>query len=776
MATHEEISGIFRRVKWRSKDGTDYIIGFLEDGTTVKGNAEEGELCEGTAYRFFGRWAESNNRQFPEPSFQFVCFVKDLPHSREGIVQYLLRELKGHKTGIGHATAHALYDHYKADAVRTIRMEPAKVASELNLDLEKTRHAAAILEEDKKCEDSKIELTDLFAGKGFPGSAIKACIQKWGPKAPAMIRRDAFQLLTNRIPGAGFSRCDNLYLSLGGDPSKLKRQSLCAWNGLRENGAGHTWHPVEVGIAAIKAKVGGVNIQPIKALRLARRSKLISVHRENGNTWLGDAKKTKAEQDVARIVARFMAKPAKWPKVQSSAATPHQREQLQFATPPHSRISILAGSAGTGKTFTAASLIEAIIAAHSAGSIAIVTPTGKAAVRITEAMVGYGIQDIRGQTIHRILEPNDPERGHGEGEWGFRFNEQSKLPCQWYIGDEWSMVDTSTFASFLRAVPPDAHILLIGDPFQLTPVGHGAPLRDMMAAGVPYGLLSEIHRNSGLIVEACNAIKDGKQFRTCQAFDTDKGDNLKLINVESSAAVVDHLRLMIQAMREAGKRDLFEDFQVLTPLNEKSDLARKKLNPILQDLINPNGKRAEGNKYRVRDKVICLDNGKYPDAAFPKVKHGVSNGEQGRVTEVSKDATFVEFPDLGDGPRVVRFPVKGELANSIDLGYAITIHKSQGSQWLVVVTIVDEAASRMGSRELIYTGFSRGKERQIVFGRMSTILRQIKRIELHNRKTFLKEKIAEELLVQSAAREILENHIREDASHVRAESIQAATF
>lgn len=771
MATHEEISGIFRRVKWRSKDGTDYIIGFLKDNTTVKGNAEEGELCEGTAYRFFGRWVEGSFRGVSQLSFHFVCFVKDLPHSREGVIKYLERELKGKRTGIGEVTANRLYDLYGADTVRKLRMETAKVASEAGIDLDKARLAAKVLEEDRKFEDAKIQLAEIFAGKGFSHKAISECIERWGAKAPAMIRRDAFQLMTNRISGAGFSRCDNLYLALGGDPAKLKRQALCAWNGLRENGAGHTWHKVEVGIQAIKDKVSGVNIQPIKALRLARRSGLIAVHRENGNTWLADGNKAKAETDVARIVAQFLTMPANWPIAKEARMTEEQKQELGLAT--SGRISILLGSAGTGKTWVAARLIRTILSERKGEPIAILAPTGKAACRITEVMAENKI-DLRGQTIHRALQPNNPERGHAEGEWGFSYNEANKLPHRFIVVDETSMIDTSTFASLLRAVRSDAHILLIGDPYQLPPVSHGAPLRDLIEAGVPFGKLTEIHRNRGLIVKACQSIKDQKPFEICQRFDGDF-HNLRLVNVGSPAGVIEHLSLLIESMKQNRNWDIFEEFQILVPLNEKSEIGRKQLNPYLQNLINPDGERAEKNRYRVRDKVICLRNKNYPSSDDPKLKHSVFNGEQGRVLEVSPVSSVFEFPDSGDGDRIIRVPTTGEFAGYFDLGYAITGHKSQGSQWPVVVTIIDEAANRICSREWHYTCLSRAQKRQLIIGRMPTIIRQCVREELSGRKTFLKEKIAEELLTQSVARESLENHIREDASHVRAESIQAAT-
>ncbi|OGT57704.1 MAG: hypothetical protein A3E01_02905 [Gammaproteobacteria bacterium RIFCSPHIGHO2_12_FULL_63_22] len=736
MATHEELSGVFDRTRWVSADG-DYVIGFLESGTVVKGSAEPAELQPGIAYRFFGKWVNDPNYG---QQFAFICHVKDLPHSREAVVQYILRAIAGHRTGIGEVTAGRMFDQYHADAVRKLRMEPAMVAAEIGCDLAGATKAAEILQRDARLEDSKIELMGLFAGGGFHGATIQEAIDRWGIKAPSLVRRDAFLLMTQGIKGSGFSRCDTLYLKLGGDPARLKRQALCAWWGLRNDGAGHTWHRPEVAVKAIRAKIAGTNkINPIKAMRLARRAGMLAVHRENGNTWLADATKAKNERIVARIVGRMMHSPSNWPAVHDMNLSLHQQEQLAQALT--GQIAILAGTPGTGKTYTAAAVIQAIVAAYTDGDIAIVAPTGKAAVRTTETMIAKGLA-LRGRTIHRLLEPRDPENGHGSGEWGFAHDENSPLDEKFIIVDEASMLDVDLFASLLRACRPSTHILLVGDPYQLPPVGHGAPLRDMIQAGVPCGLLTEIRRNSGLIVFACRAIKEGTRPMFAQRFDGPEV-NLVLTPASDGAAVVNELQRIYQAAIAGGRRNVFEDIQVLTPLNKQSPVSREKLNTFLQRLCNPTGETVNGSEYRVGDKVICLDNGHYPTRESAQVKAAVYNGEQGRVSAISVSHVEFSFPDTGEGPRELKIPVKGDKAKSFTLGYAITVHKSQGSQWPVVVVIADEAAGRVASRELWYTAASRASERCIILGRSDTVSRQCKRISLRDRKTFLVEMLAE---------------------------------
>lgn len=741
-APTEELSGVYRGTRWTSP-ARDYIIGFLDDSSTIKGpvSPESNDtLVPGSTYRFFGNWTDHPRHG---KAFSFVAFTLGLPHTREAVVQYLLRELRGTKSGIGHAKAHRLYDLYESDAVRKLREHPAEVAKAIDVDVEKCYTAASVLQVNAKTENAKIELVGILAGKGFPRTTIQDLIDRWGPKASAMVRRDAFLLLTGRFKGAGFSRCDNLYLSLGGDPAKLKRQTLCAWHGLNDNGAGNTWHDPDVAVKAINDRVDGVNTQPKKALKLGIRSGFLAKLRDDaGRLWLSDARNAKNEAEVAEHLSSLcsLAVANVWPKVTATRLSDHQRAELAAATA--APVGILAGTPGTGKTFTAAALIEGIVAQHGEQAVAICAPTGKAAVRLTESMQRYGIE-LRAGTIHRILQAMG--NGHGGGDWDFRFGSEQPLPYKFIVVDESSMIDTDLMASLLRACRKGTHVLFLGDPYQLPPVGHGAPLRDFLAAGIPRGLLTEIRRNEGLIVDVCAAIKDGLScgvdWRGAKAFDSN-GNNLKVIGATSPAAVANELVSLYSSIVAQGKRDPIEDVQVLVPLNEKSDVSRTKLNPFIQNILNPNGVHGEGNRFRVGDKVICLSNDQYPSAVDPKAPpHIIYNGEQGRVSESTDAHTVLLFPDTGEGERLVKIPRKSEWETSFDLAYAITVHKSQGSEWPVVVVIGDEHGGRVVSREWWYTAVSRAKHRCLIFASYSLIGRQCKRVILGDRKTYLKELI-----------------------------------
>ena len=416
------------------------------------------------------------------------------------------------------------------------------------------------------------------------------------------------------------------------------------------------------------------------------------------------------------------------------AVTPHQQEQLDRAMA--SRIGILTGSPGTGKTFTAASLIKSIVSKHGEPSIAICAPTGKAAVRITEAMQGLGIA-IVARTIHSLLKV---ESGGDDG-WWFRYGSSNRLPYKFIIVDESSMIDTGLMASLLSACRPDGHVLFIGDVNQLPPVGHGAPLRDMIAAGMPCGELREIIRNDGGIVQACADIRDGVKFSY--------GGNLESIKT------ADHILETCHAIKRESKDRCLDpvwDIQVLVPINRRSEVSRKKLNGVLQQDLNDGN---PGDSLWVGDKVVNTRNGWFmptretaKDVATNATGHVyVANGEIGRMIE-AKPKYFVA--KMSNPDRTVRVPLWEHAASDEeegggrwDLAYALSVHKSQGSEWPVVIVILDDsmAAKRVCSREWLYTAISRATQHCILIGDPRIAEEICRRPALGERKTFLKELI-----------------------------------
>ena len=432
----------------------------------------------------------------------------------------------------------------------------------------------------------------------------------------------------------------------------------------------------------------------------------------------------------------------------------HQVAELRKAT--CRAFGLLVGTPGTGKTYATGAVVAELCRTVGTEQIAVCAPTGKAAVRISEAMATHGAA-IQATTIHSLLEIG--RNGHDGKGWGFLRNRHNPLSQKIIIVDEASMLDTSLLASLLDACEPGTHMLLVGDPNQLPPVGHGAPLRDLIAAGVPCGTLSEVRRNAGRIVEACAQIRQGLPF------EVGPPGNLEVehrTTPEGQAgcleSVIDRARSMIPG---PGGRDLdpVEDVQIITAVNKTGTLSRDALNKQLQGLLNPNGERCAGNPFRVGDKAICLRNGAYqfdvgngfgllpPEAAGAVPRMWIANGEMGRVARVTPGQVSIVFDKP---PRPVIVPVGQSSggnqdedggSNDFELGYAITCHKSQGSQWPVVIVVLDASpgAARVAGREWLYTAISRAETHCILVGRLAVAHHMAKRPALESRLTFLRE-------------------------------------
>lgn len=769
----------FRRIAWRAKDSD---FSFLQcDDATCKGDVlDPSELIPGLPYTFYGKdlpASEKYGRQF-----QFRQYVKAEPHTRNGVVAYLKR--------IGKLTdnqANKLFDTFENTATKVLRNDPEKCISILGprANPEKIRWASAELRRVAATEDARIQLVELLHGRGFPAATVDQCIKQWGVHAANLIKRDPFRMLVQDISGAGFLRCDRIYMDLGLPPGKIRRQFFALWYALASGMDGNTWHPVSKAKEAIESSISGLAVEIIdwkKALRLGVKSGwLVQRTEPDGSVWIAEAEKAENEATIARVVRGLMKGEARWPEVmQIRGIDGHQRQVL--SGPLQSRIAILAGTPGTGKSYAAAGTIE-VLAERQPGSVAICAPTGKAAVRLNSFLVQRGTKAFA-TTIHRMLGVNRNGRD-GKG-WGFIFNERNRLPFKFYILEEGSMVDVDTFAAFLRALPDDAHLLLVGDPYQLPPVQHGAPFRDLIAAGVAYGELTEIKRNSGDLTLACRQIKDGKAWRPSDRIDIAAGLNLKSFETTSSQQTLAGVRNLVAS---AAAKDIdgkpinpIWDVQVITGLNEKSDIARKPLNELLQNVLNPNGERVKEHQFRKGDKVTCVKNvmlgvvseagekvfvAESDDDGFSihdrvngngkpeekeQAKDLVANGEIGEVLIVESKSIVVRFETPS---RCVRVPIgkqdedspgggNGKATGSgcdFDLGYAISFHKSQGSQWPIVILVVDPAAYRIASRELWYTGLSRAEKLCLMIGPMAHAYQQCQRVELGRRKTFLKELI-----------------------------------
>lgn len=790
--TKREHVAVHRRVIWPTSPPwpeDDAVILACEsaDGSeiTAKGKQPAHWFTVGTRYRFLGRWVDDVRRGL---QFQFDSVIVDTPLTFAGVVKYLTQNA----SNVGEKTAEKLYRRYGADAVATLRESPGRVSEDGIMPLASAVEAAQDLQANAKLERTIVDLHGLFAGRGFHSDrAIKQAVRRWGAKSPEVLRRNPFAALTARLAGAGFKRCDKMWLDMGKPAAALKRQMLCGWNWMRIDGNGHTWFAVEDVGKAIRESIDSVKVNPVKALKLGKRSGFLRFRKDSaGKLWVAESRKAMNEQKIADHIKRLSAWRGEslWPSnlpvsAQEGDGLPseHQRDNWLRATA--GTVGILAGSPGTGKTHTLAFGLREIIERIGISNVACCAPTGKAAVRMTQSLLLRGI-DLRATTIHRLLQIG--KNGHVDGDWGFLFNRENPLRQRVIIVDETSMIDADLFAALLDACADGTHILFVGDPYQLAPVGHGAPLRDLIAAGVPCGELTHVRRNAGQIVHACLRIKNGESFETADRVDLADGRNLLMIETRSEDESLAKLEGVLKA---ATRFHPILQTQVIVGLNKRSKLSRLPVNERLQGLLNADGRSVAGNQFRIGDKVICLRNcqlqivepteGSYgrtldpeeledpnryetetDEMGEPKEAY-VANGEIGFVVAI---AERVMIARMGEGDYCVRVPLgKGKAdddepadengrdaggeesgrGSNFALAYAITVHKSQGSESPCIIVLIDPRAGMIADRNLWYTAISRASKLCVLIGQRATLDKQRAKLSQIKRKTFLQEQLAE---------------------------------
>ena len=385
-----------------------------------------------------------------------------------------------------------------------------------------------------------------------------------------------------------------------------------------------------------------------------------------------------------------------------------QQEALSKAVA--SGVFILTGAPGTGKTYT----IKRIISSFPEARVALAAPTGKAAKRVYEQSGRLAL------TIHKLLEPQKVG-----GRFVFTRDAEHPIEADLIVLDEVSMVDTPLMARFLEAVAPGTRLILVGDTYQLPSVGPGNILKDLIASGaVPSTELTIIKRqDEGLIIRNCHRIKNGEDIElgnsTARDFFVLKRDGDEAIRETI-------LELVSRRFPESYQADPLREVQVITPLREKTALSCKALNEAFQRRLNPTP-TLDGVRFKVGDKVIQTKN---------QYDLDIINGDIGYVRDIDKPARSItvqfENPD-----RLVELPL---YENDLDLAYAITCHKFQGSEArIIVVPIHRSFGPLIMQRNWLYTAVSRAREVCVLVGQREEVPHIIRRNRQQQRFTRLQD-------------------------------------
>lgn len=736
----EKIKGYVEHIVYRNEDNGYTVFNLNNDGgeLTCVGKfhyIEEGELLELTGeyamHKLYGTQLQVESSK--------VCAPEDLV----SIERYLG---SGAIKGIGTALAGRIVKKFKEDTFRIIEEEPERLAEIKGISERKAREIALQVEEKKEMREAMIYLQKY----GISIALAAKIYQHYGQNVYRVIEENPYQI-ADHVTGVGFKTADEIAQKVGiHTDSDFRIRSGIFYTLLQSVGEGHIYLRQDV-LLYRAGELLGVQIEHIEKylMDLAMEKKIVLKNEADGvrvyashyyYMELNVAKMLhdlNIHEDIADVALLHRIHAIE--KNTGMVLDEMQKKAVMEAA--RHGIMILTGGPGTGKTTTINTMIHFF---ESDGmDILLAAPTGRAAKRMAET-TGY-----EAQTIHRLLEVSgNPEE---EGTNGFARNEENPLETDVIIIDEMSMVDLPLMYALLGAIIPGTRLVLVGDRNQLPSVGPGSVLKDIIESKCfPVVMLSKIFRQaeeSDIVVNA-HKINRGEEV----VLDNKSRDFFFLKRQDPNMIISNAITLVQQKMPKYVNAKPY-DIQVLTPMR-KGLLGVERLNRILQEYLNAPSKDKVEKEYgdrlfREGDKVMQIKNnyqlewevttnyGMTVDKGL-----GVFNGDMGIVKEINtyEETITVEF----DEKRKVKYPYA--LLDELELAYAITIHKSQGSEYPAVVIPLLQGPRQLYNRNLLYTAVTRAKKCVTLVGSDVVFQEMIRNTQEQERNTSLAERIRELLL------------------------------
>lgn len=731
---------------------TGYIDNFIyqnqENGYSVLTLVtEEGELtCVGILHgastgmnvEFTGSYTEhpSYGRQFKVESYE-----EKEPEDEFAIERYLG---SGAIKGVGAALAARIVRKFGKETFRMIEEEPERLSEIRGISERKAQEIAAQVEEKKELRQAMIFLQQFGITLTLAAKIYKA----YGPQIYTIIRENPYRLADD-IRGVGFRIADEIANRAGIQAdSDFRIRSGILYALQQAGGEGHTYLPKET-LTVKTSELLGVDVDQAQIekhyMDLAVSRKIV-IKQYGAQVQIYAASYYNMEHNVAVMLQQLNVQQESMQgdlEAKIAAIETHANvvlDQLQreaVCEAARNGFLVITGGPGTGKTTTINSIIR--LYEMEGLDFMLAAPTGRAAKRMSET-TGY-----EARTIHRMLELN----GGIEGDAGFERNESNPLETDAIIIDEMSMVDIALMNSLLKAVAPSTRLVLVGDINQLPSVGPGSVLKDIIDSGVYRVVrLTKIFRQasqSDIIVNA-HKINRGEFVK----LDNQSRDFFFLKRYDADKIINVVLQLVIQKMPKYVDAQMY-DIQVLTPMR-KGLLGVDRLNTVLQQYLNPpSPKKAEkergGVVFREGDKVMQIKNNyqiewevhnRYGLAIERGM--GIFNGDMGVIRSIQAltELMTVEF----DEGRIVKYPFK--LLEEMELAYAVTIHKSQGSEYPAVVIPLLSGPKMLMNRNLLYTAVTRAKKCVTLVGDEHTFDDMVANISEQKRYSGLKDRILEQ--------------------------------
>ncbi len=707
-----QLNGTVEHILYHNDSSQYTVLAMLagEEEVTVVGCIPF--VSAGEELRVQGHWETNPNYG---PQFRAESFERSQPATERGMLQYLA---SGAVKGVGRVTATRIIEAFGMNALSVMENDPQRLAQVKGITLEK---AQAISEELKRVNGIR-ELMVYLGAFGVPPESAALVWKAYGDESIPIVQENPYCLCEEEI-GLSFQIADAIAQSMECPQDQASRIQAGVVYVLRHNlQNGHICLP-EQKLCQVAARMLGVDLE--LALDAAEDLCLgFRLARENisGQSFLFLQQQHQCEAYIAARMKAMLRSPA-----QALAGADMEIEQIEagegiayagkqkaaIRAAMEQGVLILTGGPGTGKTTTLNAIIR--ILKQAGEQVLLAAPTGRAAKRMS-ALTGE-----EAKTIHRMLQVDWDERD----EPFFNRNERNPLECDCLIIDEMSMVESYVFESVLRALPLGCRLILVGDSDQLPSVGPGAVLSEIIASGkVPVARLDKVFRQQAGSRIAVNAKAIRKGVRNLEF-----GDDFQFVDSPDIAASAD--KVVTLYMQEVKKYGL-DNVALLTPYRKKTETGANALNLRLRDLVNPPApgkpEAAHGKRvFRVGDRVMQTKN-----------LGEVNNGDVGYIKDIFRDTDGITIR-VNFGGREMEYD--STQLPMLDLGYASTVHKSQGSEYQSVIVNLQRSHYIMLTRPLVYTAITRGKSRVILVGEKRALYTAISRTDAEKRGTCLAKRI-----------------------------------
>lgn len=734
----EKLAGYVEHIIYRNTDNGYTVLNLVsgEDEITCVGifsTIAEGENIEATG--------DYTDHPTYGTQFKVVSFEEKAPEDQEAIERYLG---SGAIKGIGLAMAARIVRRFKEDTFRIIEEEPERLVEVKGISERKAMEIASQVNEKRDLRQAMIFLQQF----GITMNLAVKIYNKYGQEVYGILKENPYRLADD-IEGVGFRTADDIAAKAGiRTDSDFRVRSGILYTLLQASGEGHTFLPQEE-LTAKTSELLGIDKDIIEKnyMDLSIDRKII-MKQSGEQTQIYSASFYYMEANTATMLreldiaydvadAEIEQRINNIEKQTGMQLDEHQVQAVKEAV--RNGLLVITGGPGTGKTTTINTIIRYF--EMEGMDIFLAAPTGRAAKRMSET-TGF-----EARTIHRMLELN----GGMEGSAGFERNETNPLETDLVIIDEMSMVDITLMNSLLKAIAPGTRLILVGDINQLPSVGPGSVLKDIIQSeAFNVVMLTKIFRQastSDIIVNA-HKINRGEEV----SLDNKSMDFFFLKRYEADIIINVVLQLVKQKLPKFVDATPY-DIQVLTPMR-KGLLGVERLNGILQQYLNPPDKSKREKEhgdmvFREGDKVMQTKNN-YQLEWEIRTKFGLTvdkgmgifNGDMGIITEINDfaETMTVEF----DEGRKVEYSYK--LLDELELAYAITIHKSQGSEYPAVVIPLLSGPSMLMNRNLLYTAVTRARKCVTLVGNDTTFNQMIQNTSQQKRYSGLCDRIRENVL------------------------------